>query len=422
MTTKRRELRRDTIRWHNWTNDYPGEDHHVWNEGQQTFISRQVTSSEGHAWPRDRGVRDAGGNFETYKLLYSNPNVEGSYITGPFMHSVYPSYCIGNDFPYYAGAPAVFVQDPPTDTNVKQWIGGSSENALLVQGSKFVAATIPTNPVVDGSVSLAELYREGLPSMVGAGFMKSRASILRGAGSEYLNYQFGWKPFVADLQAASRAVIEQENILKQLTRDSGKDVHRKRLLPTERTAGALISNRTYSPSGIQESAFVGPSWYRASDILTKDVWFSGCYTYHFDLSTMSEVSRIATQARLLYGVTLTPEVVWNLAPWSWLVDWVTNVGSVLHNVSAFQNDGLIMRYGYVMEKDSRQFTRRTLHGPYEGPSSYPGASHDEFLGILKRRRKASPFGFGLIESGFTTRQWSILAALGITRAPKKLAL
>jgi hypothetical protein len=33
----------------------------------------------------------------------------------------------------------------------------------------------------------------------------------------------------------------------------------------------------------------------------------------------------------------------------------------------------------------------------------------------KERIKATPFGFGLVDSDFTNRQWAILAALGITR-------
>jgi hypothetical protein len=38
----------------------------------------------------------------------------------------------------------------------------------------------------------------------------------------------------------------------------------------------------------------------------------------------------------------------------------------------------------------------------------------------KRRIKSTPFGFGLSPGSFTARQWSILAALGMTRGPRSL--
>jgi hypothetical protein len=132
---------------------------------------------------------------------------------------------------------------------------------------------------------------------------------------------------------------------------------------------------------------------------------------------MSEASRIATQARLLYGLELTPEVVWNLAPWSWLVDWVTNVGSVLHNVSAFQSDGLVMPYAYVMDQSFHK-TERVI-GPFHvfPDITQKGVQYRSIVTKVERktRIKASPFGISLIESQFTNRQWAILAALGITR-------
>lgn len=38
----------------------------------------------------------------------------------------------------------------------------------------------------------------------------------------------------------------------------------------------------------------------------------------------------------------------------------------------------------------------------------------------KVRRAASPYGFGLNAEAFSPKQWAILAALGLTRAPGRL--
>jgi hypothetical protein len=297
----------------------------------------------------------------------------------------------------------------------------ASSDTLTVPGSKFIAETIPTNPMLDASVSLAELYREGLPNLIGSSLLKDRVGFFRGLAGDYLSYQFGWKPIVSDLKAAAKAIMDQESILQQLERDSGRDVHRKRSLPSEVVDVREFSNGQTYPSGIQNYFFDGMPWFRITERQTRTQWFSGCYTYHFEPDRMSEVSRIATEARHLYGLELTPEVVWNLAPWSWLVDWITNVGTVFHNVSAFQQDGLVLRYGYVMEQNSRKYERVNLVKPLQGTTlGHPPYSRDVFSGERKMRRKATPFGFGLLESSFSIRQWAILAALGITRAPKQL--
>jgi hypothetical protein len=41
--------------------------------------------------------------------------------------------------------------------------------------------------------------------------------------------------------------------------------------------------------------------------------------------------------------------------------------------------------------------------------------------IQKIRRKATPYGFGLNPNTFSTRQWAIIAALGLTFGGNKLA-
>jgi len=337
-------------------------------------------------------------------------------------------YRASGHIPYYGGIPSVFTQATfPADSAVRFYAKGALPGTnLTTLGTKFISQTIPTNPVVDGSVALAELFREGLPSMIGSALLKNRASFFKSLGSEYLNIEFGWKPLVSDLQNAAKAVVESEKIIRNLIKHSGKDLRRKRLLPPEiSTVPGFLNN--VNPSNL------GPRWTSPTTMFTTDrtvrqQWFSGCYVYHYDPSRMTELSRIATQARILYGLKLTPDVLWNLAPWSWLVDWFANVGPILSNVSAFQNDGLVLKYGYVMEH-----TTRTYNRAWYGSKLIPDDARrnqqrlvlndphfDEFFCETKERIKATPYGFGLNTAAFTNRQWAILGALGLTRGPKTL--
>jgi hypothetical protein len=419
-TTRRRITNRTRLQSHS-EYEYQG----VWylnGHTDLTIYDRQITTSEGHAWPKDRGVRDAGGPFDTIKLEYRNHDGSSWYRSDT---AAWNSWCEGNNFPHAAFERAItrgpWLLENPTDMDTYAWVPASSDT-LWVPGSRFIEDTIPTNPMLDASVSLAELYREGLPNLLGASLLKDRVGFFRGLAGDYLSYQFGWTPIVSDLKAAAKAIMDQESILQQLERDSGRDVHRKRSLPSEVVDVREFSQGQTYPSGIQNYFFEGQPWFRITERHDRRQWFSGCYTYYYEPSLQNDVSRIATEARHLYGLELTPEVVWNLAPWSWLVDWVTNVGTVFHNVSAFQQDGLVLRYGYVMEQNSRTYERVNLVKPLQGTTlGHPVYSRDKFSGLRKMRRKATPYGFGLLESSFSIRQWAILAALGITRAPKSLS-
>jgi hypothetical protein len=295
----------------------------------------------------------------------------------------------------------------------------SGEGQLIAQGTKFISQSIPTNSIADASVSLAELYREGLPLMIGAQLLKGRASFFRDLGSEYLNFEFGWRPFVNDIKKAAHAIISSDDVLKQLERDSGRDVHRRRYLPVQKTATVTNGSGT-GGYGIDSQLFSSPSIVRRSTLTERGQWFSGSFTYHFEPGHMSTIERIVTEARLLYGLELTPEVLWNLAPWSWLADWVFDIGPVLHNLSMFQSDGLVMRYAYIMEYNSVKQSVYGIRGNMKVTTDLPKDNAVVYRGIRKTRRKATPYGFGLDFAGFSTRQWAILAALGITRAPRTL--
>jgi len=385
----------------------------------RTLYSWQITRSEGHRWPKGRGERDVGGPFETVKSTYDVSHHNRSF-SGEIRYGLARDNFDGKVIIYH---PAVDLSTwSRAEPTIKQLTDTASKNApygtdLIGRGTTLISRSIPTNPVVDGSVGLAELFREGIPSMIGSTLLRSRVGFLRGLGSEYLNFEFGWKPLVSDVRSAAKAIIESEKILTQLTRDSGKNVRRRRhFLPTIEVTAA--THTLGQPRGLENGYYYNsPSWTRLTDEYRRDTWFSGAYTFEYDPGNLTEISRIATQARLLYGLQLNPEVLWNLAPWSWLVDWFANVGPLLHNVSAFQNDQLVLRYGYVMDRHRRTNTQVVTARPNLIGNKAPSLFKEVYSVDWKRREKATPYGFGVASSSFTIRQWAILAALGITRGP-----
>jgi len=153
----------------------------------------------------------------------------------------------------------------------------------------------------------------------------------------------------------------------------------------------------------------------------KKRWFSGAFTYFLpgNNSWSQKLLRDEAEMRHLYG-GISANTAWNLLPWSWAADWFSNAGDVIHNINAFAQDGLVMPYGYVMERCELS-SYRTVQGARFGRMVEPDiidipTVSSTYGAVFQRRRKATPFGFGLTEESFTTRQYAIATALGVTRA------
>jgi len=380
--------------------------------GQTSPItSLETTQSRGHAWPSGRGaLTDVGGDFTTIKVT----RLDAPAPVGT-----------GRGYGYYYKGPEMATSPGGAMDYALSLVTPSSEVKLMQLGSTAIARSIPTNPVADAGTFLGEL-KAGLPKAVGKELLKTKFKDYRKVGSEYLNVEFGWKPLISDLQKFGQATIESEKILKQLHRDSGKNIHRKFTFPDEVLTETWEANYQQSwACGLSlypylyKNASGGPI--RGYRKITTKTWFSGCFTYHLNLgdSTQDRIQRAAAEARKLYGVELTPETVWNLAPWSWAVDWEGNIGDVLHNVSRFSQDGLVMRYGYIMQQKTATVTF-SLH-PAGRLSSAPNEDLKLTVeAISKVRRRATPFGFGFDMTALTGRQSAILGALGISRGPRHL--
>jgi hypothetical protein len=298
----------------------------------------------------------------------------------------------------------------------------SSNDALDELGATAISRCKPTNPPADAATALGELYREGLPHLIGSQSWKGRAGIARDASSDYLNVQFGWRPLLNDINSFKNTIINFDRIASQYERDSGKVVRRRYEFPIETSSSTWEENTNpvlpalawpanlFQPDGGNRSPV------RVVEKTTKRRWFSGAFTYHLPsvYDSRTAVGRIALLADRI-GLSPTPDTIWNLAPWSWAIDWFSNTGDVISNVTDFATQGLVMHYGYVME---HSIVERTYYQPISGYliNRKPVAAGPlSLVTETKVRRQANPFGFGVSWEGLSTFQASILAALGISR-------
>jgi len=386
------------------------------------WTGSQVTESFSHPqWmDRKRGqpLADYGGPFFTQKsfvdgnvaqvLLDDKPRVPGYTSTTTY---------VGAMFPYN-----------PTKMS---YPSGSTSSVLTLDtlGATAVARCKPTNAAADLSVMLGELFSEGLPKLIGAssGLWKDKTRSARKAtGDEYLNLQYGWVPIANDMSSLAYAIYAADTILRQYERDSGSVVRRKYDFPSDNSSSFTQLDTFTTPyilGGVSGNLLDGTSSARGQvwreDSYSRRQWFSGAFTYYLpdSYSRNSEMARIALEAKKLLGLSLTPETVWNLTPWSWMVDWFANVGDVLSNLSDTLTDRLVMRYGYMME---HTVNRRTYYftGPTGAKTRGARPLPVNFVVESKVRQQANPYGFGLNWNGLSKFQLSILGALGITRGKK----
>lgn len=379
------------------------------------IAEHQMTWSEGHPWPKGSGIRDTGGPFETIRTRYNaSYDLNTTYSFGP-LTGVGHHY-IGNVLPVY-GIPNA-LRSTATEAHLKGLVPSLGDSTLGSMGATAISNVAPTSPTVDGSVAIAELYREGLPSLVGSQlFRRGPSSVGKNVGSEFLNFQFGILPIWSDIRKTAQAVITADTIIRQLLRDSGKNVRRRYDFPPD---------LTNTESVLADNAYPWPTltvyhWTKtagATKVHTKierSVWFEGCFTYYLSPQMLQGWEGAANEARLIYGLEIGPNVAWNLMPWSWLIDWLVNVGPVMENMNRFARDDLTLRYGYTMEHT--RYTQTTRFAGLQALGSGATPKNPVFVmnGERKIRRKQSPFVLGLTGSDFTLRRAAILTALGMTK-------
>nr|QDH87715.1 MAG: hypothetical protein H2RhizoLitter491905_000003 [Leviviridae sp.] len=368
------------------------------------FYSQEEIIGISHKTPID-GVGDSGG-FMTLTRTSDADSLGWGYCYGT---SGYLSYRGG----IYPTNPAAVSWWTPSS------LGSTpGQGSLNSAGATAIARCKPTSPHFSLAQSLGEL-REGAPSIPGVRSWENRTRPLLGsAGDEYLNIQFGWLPLISDARKFYESATQSDRILSEYRRNANRKIRRGYDFPVTTTTRQGSGSIQLTPSVF---GLFAPG--TISETVTTRRWFRGAFRYYLPSSDsfQDKVRRKAQEANQLFGVIPTPEVFWELTPWSWAIDWFTNVGDVMSNVSSFATDGLVLQYGYIME-------HRVVRGDMvvTVPSSQVreyGLDRSVFTRSYvyeyKVRYPANPYGFGIDDSTLTKRQLSILGALGLSKGTRE---
>jgi hypothetical protein len=297
------------------------------------------------------------------------------------------------------------------------------------------ARTRPGRPEADVFQFLAEL--RDFPTRPFKGWLKGtplrripealyrRLWNFKQLGSEYLNIVFGWKPFVRDIQKFFELAKNIRNILDKIRRENGKNIRRRATVKSEVVTTGQTVNYPVTPFvnvlGPPPGYMSGKTSVTTVRRTSERVWFSAGYRYWIpDVDTWQWTARASAA---LYGANPTPASLWAILPWSWLINWFSNVSDVMSNLSQNAVDNLVCNYSFTM-RELTVTDECTVNVATEAVDNLykriPAHAHT-YTSVRTVRTKArvgggNPYGLNVSLPQLTAYQLSILAALGISRS------
>lgn len=184
---------------------------------------------------------------------------------------------------------------------------------------RLVAETNPMLSVFSIPVAIKELAE------VASMFELAAKSFAGYVGGAYLNYRFGWKAFVRDVKTLHGITKSLEIRLKDFERLLKQGGTRKRLI-LEETNGSFINSNVFLQSayGVTVKGDVRTTWSLKTWGTVK--WSMTDYT----LVPVDELERFNRAVSTVFDIDdIDAETLWELIPFSWLVDYFYDIGTVL---------------------------------------------------------------------------------------------
>jgi len=240
--------------------------------------------------------------------------------------------------------------------------------------------------------------------------------LLKGAASVYLETQFNILPLLSDIRGLKTALANHERAINGLISRSAKAQHRHWSTALHESSDEV---KEFGPYGLTRPE-VEPRVY------------GSCYTYqysypqpckfHFEIEynfhyTQYDLEHARVNALLdkLGAGGISPQVLWNALPWSFVVDWVFGVNRYLSQftIKAMEPVINIRRALWSVKRERRIILQKTV-GQNDG--SMPFTKQGSAGAITEtsyRRQPWMPEYSSLQVSGLNLKEFTLGAALVI---------
>jgi hypothetical protein len=205
--------------------------------------------------------------------------------------------------------------------------------------SEALARTNPNRTKVDGLVFLAEL--RDIPRLLQyfahIGFKAFRDRPIRSIAEAYLTYEYGVAAMMSDVVKTLDFVNHTEKRFREL----------KNLQSSKNGLGRIWTVWRDSNPGTPTN-IVATGLYNEGNTVQYQVttdrrkWVSTRWIPQVDLSSFTDDQLRNRANRAVFGTDLSFATLWEVMPWSWLIDWFSNVGdiaSLSRNTIPVKHDG-----------------------------------------------------------------------------------
>lgn len=227
----------------------------------------------------------------------------------------------------------------------------------------------------------------------------------------WLEHNFGWVPFVKDVQDFIHTWQYHSKVLRDLKKWNGKFRTRRRILTNSRVIETLAGHTSatmHYPPALVNLTDVVPGSYHFTRVNIEHAWVEGSFRYY--IPDVGSINWDRRAIRYLMGFNVTPQLIWQLTPWSWLVDWYSKIGDMFDTAPDLQ-ENLCARYTYTMR------TRKTVLACNSSMNFKDGSKDYRtwYYTLVRKVRYRGMRHFETEGQDLTLRQKTILGALGIQR-------
>lgn len=243
----------------------------------------------------------------------------------------------------------------------------------------------------------------------------------------YLEAQFGWAPVIKDLLGFLTLGEKVDKAMRYLVKNNQKPIRKEFDLYNAEESYDL--GHTSDDFGYLRPLLTTQLYKSFNGAchdfrlrVKKRIWFSSKWIFYFSKEELNTPAFRNNLRNQLSGVIPDMLTIYQLIPWTWLIDWFTGMGRVVANLALSAKYRQVARYAYVMCEESHTVvttaSQYVRYGTHSSSSSLPYTmvqAVGETELTYKQRAAASPYGFGIAWELFTPYQLSILVALGIGR-------
>lgn len=291
--------------------------------------------------------------------------------------------------------------------------GGVPSNGDLA--TTLVARTNPSKPEINLPVFVYEL--RDIPKMirhVGNRIKKvqklmSEGYTLRLAAEDSLALQFGWAPLIGDLFKIVDVMFSVDQKVAELNRLYSERGLKRRMV--------LYRGAASNPS---RDYYVGPLYGNQTSVRVHyETRLVKWGTVHYRPITVPNYrghdEQIRAARQICAGLALRPASLWEAMPWSWMIDWFSNVGDYLsahdNSVPLSIEDLNIMEHWSIVPT-SFEWTSNPWKANFRLNKGYP------MLDFKMRTPTTLPVLPTLHLPFLSGKQLSVLSALAIQRYGK----